>query len=342
VTALEFLKSFDPAAPAPIYLIGPYKPPRARNASFEPLLAERAAERIVSELVDPTMRDMVYGAYYADETPAEEIVSTAETFPFLVERRVVLVRNAERYETESAGAPMLRYLASPNATCVLVLIAAKLDKRSKFYKACLQQAVLVECGELRDRELAEWVRAEATTLGKKIEPAAVREVTDRAGARLSDVNNALQLTANFVGERETITQEDVEAAASQDVAEEEIWTLTDAIASSDMAAAVKALRKLLELGKNEFEIMGSVNWLLKSAYAVAAGQPEGAPSVAPFVQKKVTPLAKKLGVRKLRDAFSLCMDMEVMLRSTGVDKRLALELLIIKLSAPRRRARRAS
>ena len=86
-------------------------------------------------------------------------------------------------------------------------------------------------------------------------------------------------------------------------------------------------------------MIGTINWLLKSAYAV--GIAEGEPNISRFVAQKVGPLTQKLGVRKLRAAFALCTDTQFMMRTTGVDSELALELLVVKLSAPIARRRTA-
>ena len=120
------------------------------------------------------------------------------------------------------------------------------------------------------------------------------------------------------------------------VAEEDVWKLTDAIAQSDTGKALATLQNLFVMNKSEFEVLGTITWLIKNAYFAATS--DGARLKAYPVQK-ARPLADKLGKEKIRDAFALCMNTEVMLRSTGVDRTLALELLVIKLAAPRRQAR---
>ena len=336
----EFNDAIGSSPPAPVYLFCPFKGPKSKAPSFEPLLAQRAIERAVQVLVEPTLRDLCYNVYYADEADPAEIASVAQTFPFLAERRVIVVHDAEHYESEAEAGPLLGYLAAPCDTTVMLLVAARLDKRSKFYKACEKGGVVVECAELRERDLALWIHNEVRVRGKAIEPDAVEGIMARAGTRLSDVNNAIQLVCGYIGSEGTVRAEHVRAACA-DVAEEEIWALTDSIAASNTQEAVRVLRQLLELGKSEFEIMGMVNWLLKSAYAVAAGNgPEF--KLNPFVARKVGPLANKLGLEKIRDAFALCMDTEILFRTTGVDRALALELLVIKLSASRSRRKPAA
>lgn len=336
--AAEFLDKADSLSPALIYFVCPGKPPRARNATFEPVFAQRVVERLVDKYVDPSMKDMCYNAFHADETATEEIISVAQTFPFLAERRVVVVHNAERYLTATGAKGILPYLESPAEQCMLILVSAQLDRRSKVVKICEQNGELIECPELKQREAVAWAMSEVSALGKRIDHAAAEQLVGRAGTSLGDVLNAITLVTNYVDDAEVIREQDIVEACA-DTAEEEIWTLTDSIAASNTNRAVHSLRALLELGKSEFEILGSINWLLKTAYATT--QPKA--SMAPYLARKVEPLARKLGPAKLRRAFGLCIDADVMFRTTGVDRSLALELLVIKLAAggKKRRAARA-
>ena len=70
----------------------------------------------------------------------------------------------------------------------------------------------------------------------------VLELLDRAGNRLSDVNNALMLALNFSGDRDTVAADDVRSACA-DVAEETVWALTDAIAGKKVNVALHALHQ---------------------------------------------------------------------------------------------------
>lgn len=331
-----FKSEIGSSTPAPVYLFCPGKAPRAKNATFEPFLAERAIDQFVDAMVDPGNRDFAFTAYHADETPPATIVGEAQTLPFLAERRVILVRNAERFNSESGSGALLDYVQNPCDTTVLLLYGARVDKRTKFYKACGKSGAVVECPALTERQTVQWVREEAKKRGKGIDGPAAQELVRRAGVHLSDAENALGILVDFVGETaERITEADVVAACA-DVAEEEIWALTDAIAASCTGDAIRALRRLMDLGKHPDEIIGTINWLLKSAYAVAIA--EGELSISRFVAQKVGPLAQKLGVRKLIAAFALCTDTQFMMRNTGADSELGLDLLVIKLAAPRSRS----
>ncbi len=318
----------------PIILICPGKAPFNKEA-YEPMLAEQVAEALVKRFVPPDMADLCYTTYYADEAKAGDITLEAQTLPFLAEQRVILIRNAGKYaqmsgEKGSAIEPILHYLSEPNPSTLLILVADKIDKRKKFYKTFEKYGLVVTCPQLEDNQLQHWVKAEAQRQNKQIQANAIGELLHRAGGRLSDVANNLNLVITYIGEEATITEQHVITACA-DVAEETVWALTDAIAASDSQKAVATLHQLLELGKAPDELMGIINWLLESAYK--ASPETKAQLQSNFVARKVLPLAQKFGLPRLKRAFALCTETHFMIRSTGVDKLLALELLIVKLSA---------
>ena len=215
---------------------------------------------------------------------------------------------------------------------VLILVASHVDRRTKFFKTCEKMGTVVECPNLSEREVAQWAREQINARNKTADAAAIEEIVHRAGLHLNDVVNALNNVIGYIGNAPAIREEDVVAACA-DVAEEEVWVLTDAIAGAEPSKALTALRRLVDLGRHEDELIGTINWLLKSAYAVAITEP-GPPPISSFLAQKVRPLAKKLGIAKLRAAFMLCTDTQFMIRSTGVDAALALELLVVKLAMP--------
>ena len=329
--AQEFINTIGREAPPALVLLCPYKAPKARDYTWEPYLAEQVIERLMAQYVDPSLRDLSYSAFYAEETKADKIALEAQTLPFLAERRVILVRNAHVYNVEGHVKHLLDYLQSPCDTCLLILVASELDRRSKFYKACEKTAHIVECGELSPAEMTRWIVSESEKRGKKIRSDAAEEIYRRAGKQLGPVNNALNVVLGFAASEDTITLKHVVTACA-DVAEEEVGALTDAISNSDTSRSLESLRRLLDLGTEPEELLGKINWLLKTAYLIQVGKAVP-PAVHPYVAQKVRPLATKLG-EKVRNAMMLATDAQFNMRSTGTIPELCIELLVLRLAAP--------
>ena len=341
VKVQDFIDRIGKQAPPPLLLFTAGKPPWGKE-DFEPYLADEAIEKLIKENVDPSLHDLALTTVYADETAPAQVAEEARTLPFLVEKRVILVRNANVYmgmTTDRKSAPvipLLQCLESPPDSTILILVAPNADKRKRLYKAFDKNGIVIECPQLDDHKLADWIRKRLSERDVEIASDAIRALIDRVGGRLSDMDNALNLLFSFISGRTTITEQDVLSACA-DVAEATVWALTDAIARSDTTASLEALHELISMSKSPDEIMGTINWLLENAYRA---HPDTSLAVGKrFVAEKVSPLAHKFTLKKLKDAMALCTRTHFALRSTGANQHLLLEMLVIKLAAssPQRR-----
>ena len=137
-----------------VILFGPGKAPWGKE-DYEPYLVDQALDKLIAACVDPSLRDLAFSVYYADETAPGTVAEEARTVPFLAERRVVLVRNADVYmnmasDKRSPIQPLLQFIEAR-------IIAA--DPRfhdDKQGEAAVQMTekngMLVECPQLGDKE----------------------------------------------------------------------------------------------------------------------------------------------------------------------------------------------
>lgn len=317
----------------PVILFGPGKPPWGKE-DYEPYLVDQALETLIAACVDPSLRDLAYSVYYADETAPGTVVEEARTVPFLAERRVVLVRNADVYmnmasDKRSPIQPLLQFIENPPESSLLILVSTTVNKIKPLYKLTEKNGVMVECPQLGDKEYAAWIQDEIARNGNKITRSALTMLIDRVGARMADMHNAINLICNFAGTGKEITEASV-LAASGDVAETTVWALTDAIATSDPTKALECLHELLSMNMSPDEILGTLNWLLESTYRAHPQTPMKLGK--PFVERKVAPLTKKFAPKRIAAALGMCTKTNFALRTTGTDAHLLLEMLIIKLA----------
>lgn len=302
--------------------------------SYEPVLAEEAIEQLVGCYLSSAQDEFAVRTFYGDETSLSEIVEECRTFPFFSTRKVVIVRRFEALDKgeKSADAEiqmMLDYLSNPVDTTLLLCVAETVDPKKALYKAFDRLGGVVECPSLTVAQMKERIKQYVACHDKKISSSAMDELIARAGNQLKEVYNSLDLVIGYIGDRDTIQLEDV-LFASSDISEETVWNLADAIARGDMANSWLILNELIDQGKDSTEIIGVLHWLLENAYRTLPESEEKPRST--FVERKVAPLATRLGLKKLITAMALCNEATYSIRQAGVDEQLALELLILKLS----------
>lgn len=210
----------------------------------EAWLRRRAVERIVASHLDPSERALNLDQLDASQVDVTEILTRADTLPFLGSVRVVVVRELDRMPP-SAHERLAGYLEAGPPPSVLVLEAASLDRRRRLWNVLQQVAEVVEADRVDERRAAAWVASRARELGKRITGEAARALVAAAGTDLLALAAELEKLVAYAGDRDTVELGDVEAVASHG-AEVSVFALTDAVARQEPAAALRVLHRLLQ------------------------------------------------------------------------------------------------
>src|SRR5260370_3430519 len=89
----------------------------------EDVLKEEAVRALVDRAVEAPMRDFNVDTRAAAELGPEELYALVNTQPMLAARRAVVLRGVEQLRKKSpAREELLRYLANPNPSTLLVLV----------------------------------------------------------------------------------------------------------------------------------------------------------------------------------------------------------------------------
>ena len=107
------------------------------------LLLERALEQLkrsVGELADLDFNSETFDGENAN---ADEIIAACNTLPFASERRLVVVRNVDKMGKDGTDA-LVKYAENPAETTILALVAKKLAKNTRLYKAVDKLGGLIE------------------------------------------------------------------------------------------------------------------------------------------------------------------------------------------------------
>lgn len=269
------------------------------------------------------------------DASAERILGAARTLPMMGARRLVVVRQAEALSADDQTA-IAAYLADPSPTTTLVLVASRLDGRSKLAAAAARAGFLHKADLLKDREAGGFVQSRATDRGLKLEPAAARALVDALGANMSALDDALERLGLFAGvPPRAITADDVAACVSPHK-ETTFFVLTDAIAAGDPKVALETLARLLRDREPGLVILWWLSRQIRQlALARAAkGPAEAAASlgVPPFVAEKLHKASKGWSEARLRAALVLCAQADVDLKGSKVPEALLLEALVLALT----------
>ena len=197
----------------------------------------RLRSRVPADMADFNL-DELDGASLEE---AGQLISSAQTMPFCADFRLVIVNGAGELAKPVSEA-VVSYLADPNPQCVLCLVAEKLAKNTRLYKAVAKVGPrsVIDCAPLKRWELPPYVAKLAQKRGLSMDNAAAQELVERVGESTVALDNQIATLAQLVGDAGRITLADVEANVAQ-IAEVSPWAFADAVCERNAPRAMEML-----------------------------------------------------------------------------------------------------
>lgn len=299
-----------------------------------------AAARVVSEAVlrDTPLRDFNEASFNLATTDVQQALASAEQLPMMAERRVVRVSNFGRLREADEGA-LLRYLARPAPSSVVIFLADELDKRRKLSKTLLDACTSIEFPVLADGELAAWAKSRLKDLKAEADERTLRQIIALVGTSVRRLSNELEKLATAALPAGYITMELVEQLVGRS-RELSNFELTDHLVARDRRRALETLRRLLDDGAEPVMLIG----LLASNYHRLALAKElmsrGAPKDEVFrlVQMPYSKREEFLAAARRSDSNDLARrirriaEADLAVKTSLATPRLQLEMLVCELS----------
>ena len=183
--------------------------------------------------------------FNGETAEGEAIVAACNTLPFASNVRLVQVDAVDRLKKDDQE-ELINYLASPNETTVLCLIASGLAKNTRLYKAVakLGANAIIDCTPPKLRELPTQVRAMATAHGAVITESAASLLVDLVGDNTVALDAELQKLALAHRGSDPINDNEVASMVSR-TSEVKPWEFVDAFSERNLEKCLK-LRTRME------------------------------------------------------------------------------------------------
>ena len=206
----------------------------------------RLTDRVAQEGDLDFNREVFDGAQGAE---GQAIVEAANTLPFLSDLRLVVVKNAEKLPKESSEL-LVSYLADPNPTTVMALVAGKLAKNTRLYKAAAKVGPrsVIDCTPKKGKKLPQLVQKMAETHGTSLDWQAAEQLVERVGTDTVQLDAEVKKLSDVVIARggTAIGVDDVEHLVTR-VADVKPWDLTAALAQRDAHRCALLISRIREL-----------------------------------------------------------------------------------------------
>jgi DNA polymerase III subunit delta len=248
------------------------------------------ASQVVRALREAALAGAVPGLnedqFDAGERRVDEVLAAARTLPMMAKRRLVFVRQLERWEPRSGSADsgkdsaandpferLLEYAKAPSPSTLLLLLGSGLDKRRRFLQGALREGYLVACEPLPRNELPGFVERLARERSQALAPGVADLISELAGPDLSPIADAVERLCLYAGPGRTVDEAMVGECVVR-LRTKTVWELTSAVARRDAGAALTALADVFDPSES-VRLIGLLAWTTRQLIRFEAALREG-------------------------------------------------------------------
>ena len=279
-----------------------------------------------------------------DSPATDAIIAACETLPFMADKRLVVVREHPALTGRAdADDKLIAYIPQVPESTVLVFIAqGKADARKKLYSAIKKINGIVTFSALTDAELNVWVVKNFSGLGKTCSAQVAALLTFTVGNDTALLRTEIEKLAALTGERDAITEADVQAVATRSV-ECTVFELVDAVVAGQQGKAFGLLRDMLTSGSDRLGILAMLLRQFRLMQHIKIMQFEKLSTqdikqrlgIAPFAAERCMRQASGYSGGQVKRAVRICLDAEYRVKSGQWNQEGALEKAMLEIFALR-------
>ncbi len=307
----------------------------------EEYLKNRYANQLVDALIES--KDSMNYNEYDDKACAEnsaEIISTAVTLPFFADHRVINIKNSGWFKNKNDD--FLGYLDEPNEDTIFIFREASFDRRSRAYKAASKLGCIVECTRLSSNDIKKWIGEKLKSENKSMKKEAFIEFEERTNSSMDNMEMEFDKLISYIGERKTITLEDVEAVCTKQL-QSKVFDMIDAIAEKnptkvfdmyhDLLASKESPLKILVLIQRAFRQSLQIKDLRDAGYSEDRIIKElNFSKKRGFIVNKTLRMTKNFSKERMNELLNEACELECDIKTGRIKEQLAVELLMMKYS----------
>jgi DNA polymerase III subunit delta len=261
--------------------------------------------------------------YYGSDLTASEFQSAVETFPFLSEKKLIVLigflKDGED-EDQHAVAEMIK-AGLPEHAVVVFFENGKPDGRTVLYKALKKYAQVEDYILKAGADLERWIAGRAAREGLQIGSAELRLLTEYLGSNLWNASNEIHKLALYANGC-PVTAEMIEKLISPNLSST-VFKLTDYLGEKRVHDALRVFRILMDSGQEamgvlfmlvrHFRIMAQVKELQDQG--LKAGEIAKQLKEHPFVVMKMFGQCRKFSFEEIRRIYATLAEIDVSVKT---------------------------
>ncbi|MDR1530841.1 MAG: DNA polymerase III subunit delta [Clostridiales bacterium] len=262
-----------------------------------------------------------------------------ETLPFLSDRRLVIIKDAELFVAgrKEATEKMAELISDLPDTTIALFIEKQADKRLKLYKKVAELGKIVEFKQPSEKELCDWIARTLKAAGKSIAPADAARLMSVAGGDMEALRSEMEKLAAYKGDATEVTAVDIDAVCAKPL-DLRIFELVGAVGRGNAQAALDIFNNLILMKESPLRVLSMLARQFRLILQCLAGAEAGmtqaeiasALGLRPFAVKDYASQGANFSLEALKTAMRNCLDADVDIKSGRMGDKLAVEVVIMK------------
>ena len=277
-----------------------------------------------------------------DAPQTDAIIAACETLPFMADKRLIIVREHPALSGRAdADERLVAYIPQVPESAVLVFLCrGKADARKKLYTAIKKANGIVSFAPLTDAELSSWIIKTFNSLGKSVTPQTASVLSFTVGSDTALLRLEIEKLAALAGDRDTVTEEDVQSVATRSV-ECTVFEMVDAVVAGQQGKAFGLLRDMLTTGSDRLGILAMLLRQFRLMQHIKIMQFEKVSpndikqklGIAPFAAERCMRQASGYTGGQVKKAVQICLNAEFKVKSGAWNQDGALESAMLEIFA---------
>lgn len=224
----------------------------------EQYLLKNKINAIEKKLITPGTEDFNRFYFEGKKLDIEAIIETAEQFPQMSERKVVVVKNSGFLNNANSREykRICEYSNDlPEYTCLIFVEESFDKKKEKNLKLFEENGGVVDFAFMPVNKVEVWIEDSFKKADKQIAPKEVSYMVRLCGQSLGKLQLEIQKLLNYVGDRYRITREDIDNIVDQTV-EYRVYDMLDNMIAGRSAKAREQLKYLKDTKEQPTVVLG--------------------------------------------------------------------------------------
>lgn len=309
----------------------------------ETYMMERYVEKIVNDLLSPTMMDWNYETFYGKDIEANDFIRITETLPMMDEVKIIRIMDIHDAFSGSFEKALEKDMDDLGDHVIIIGVdnAKQVKKNERIYRYAKKKKTVVDFPKLTYHQFQQFINTQAEQVGLNVTAVQCKKLFQLSGydfrgseLNLYDLAEGMNLLGSYCEEGK-ITDEAIELFWPRDI-QYNIFQLLDAIDAKDSERVWRIWHDMYRNNENEFRVLSMIirHFRLLDKYKVLKSEGFGPKElrdslgIKRFEFQKIEREARKWEHANLKSVLNECLETEKKMKSQSVDTAFLMELLI--------------